>query len=311
MNGKVTSPLTGSDNVRCLRSMKASEIIAIYQKTFGIDIGYIFAGVPEVREFKCNDTGYRFYEPLNISGDDAFYRHFGKYDWYYLPWKWEHEKALEFMRPDDRILEVGAGRGSFLDAIQKKGYRDVAGLELNSDAVAEARAHGVNLIRETIEQHSMTNAGKYDVVCSFQVLEHISNAGEVLSAMTNCLRQGGTLIVSVPNNDSYLKHNPLPSRVLNMPPHHMGLWNLESLKNLQRILPLALTDTFIEPLQKIHADTYQYVMVNKMFLGSMFLTRVYWKLRLNRVVRPILGMLSKYLVGQSILAVYQKKDARA
>jgi SAM-dependent methyltransferase len=263
--------------------------------------------VEDVSIFRCVETGFRFYHPFVIAGDDKFYRHFGKYDWYYLPWKWEHEECLKYIMENDTVLEVGAANGNFLGGLKRLRNIDGVGLELNSDAVRQARENGIQLINQSIEEHALVKTEGYDIVCSFQVLEHIAEVKNVIASMLACLKPSGKLIISVPNNDSFIKDNPLPSEILNMPPHHMGLWNEESLKNLCKIFPLDLIEMLIEPLQPAQLDTYQYVIVKKALFNSNLLARIYWKLRIYLLLRPLLRLFSSRIVGHSILCVYSRK----
>jgi 2-polyprenyl-3-methyl-5-hydroxy-6-metoxy-1,4-benzoquinol methylase len=150
-----------------------------------------------------------------------------------------------------KVLEVGCGRGDFLSAIQSSGAI-ATGLELNGTAAREGRERGRDIRLEHIEVHASGHAAEYDVVCSFQVLEHIPNVRSFLEAQIACLRPRGRLIISVPNNDSFL----LADNLLNIPPHHMGLWTEASLRSLTRLFPLKVRTVYLEPLQPFHFDQF-------------------------------------------------------
>ena len=64
----------------------------------------------------------------------------------------------------------------------------------------------------------------------------------------------------------------------------------------------------IEPLQAIHSNTYHYNLVYKIFFRSKFLIRIYWKLRLYILVRPIINLFANQIIGHSIIAIYEKKQ---
>jgi len=307
MSSIVENPLTGSTNVVLEEELKAELLIRMYQGKFEIDVGYLFDGVEVVSIFRCVETGYRFYYPFSTAGDEKFYKHFGKYDWYYLSWKWEHEECLNFINQGDRVLEVGAGNGNFLEGLKRLINVVGTGLELNGDAVSRAKEKGLHMVNQSIEDHASKHPNKYDVVCSFQVLEHIAHVKLVIEAMIKCLRPGGKLIISVPNNDSFIKDNPLSSKILNTPPHHMGLWNMDSLTAMCKIFPLDLIEARIEPLQPAQMDTYQYTVVKKILFNSDLLVRIYWKLRLHLLLRPLIRKFSSEITGHSILCVYSRK----
>lgn len=306
LNQEIRSPLA-KNSIATLESIIDCEyLLNIYKNKFDLDIRTIIGEIDEIGIYRCLETNYRFYFPLNLMGDDHFYGHFGKYDWYYLPWKWEHRECVKHVNDGDKILEVGAAKGDFLLRLQKLKNVECTGLELNSDAIARGKEIGVDLLNESVEKHAEKNYQKYDLVCSFQVLEHISNVGEVIESMIACIKPGGKLLISVPNNDSFIKDNPLPSRVLNMPPHHMGLWNSNSLKNLEKIFPISHLNNIIEPLEPIHMDTYQYTMVYKLLFKSNVLIKIYWKIRIYKLVKFFLAIFSNKLRGQSVVSIFLK-----
>src|SRR3546814_18713183 len=100
-------------------------------------------------------------------------------------------------------------------------------------AVIEGNTKGANLIEESVEIHRKSHLGYYDVVCSYQVLEHIADVEGVINAMVDCLKPGGLMIVSVPNNNSFIRKVTLPARILNLQPHHMGLWDEYYLRTME------------------------------------------------------------------------------
>lgn len=305
---EVLSPITDSNNVILLEQFDSASLINSYQKQFDIDISYLFVQKSLIDLYECLDTGYRFYYPFSTAGDDGFYGHFGKFDWYYLPWKWEHQQCANILKDGDSVLEVGAGKGDFINALSKLKNIEATGLELNSAAISLAVGTNTKLINQSIEDHAEIACGRYDMVCSFQVLEHIPKTKEFLQAMIKSLKPKGKLLISVPNNDSFIGTNILPSKILNMPPHHMGLWDKKALKSLENYFPITLKELIIEPLQAIHSNTYHYNLVYKIFFRSKFLIRIYWKLRLYILVRPIINLFANQIIGHSIIAIYEKKQ---
>lgn len=307
MSELVSSPVTGLKNTVVECEFDVSELMRLYAKRFNIDISHLMCNVSVIKLYRCLDTGYRFYFPLTVAGDDGFYRHFGLYPWYYLPWKWEHQKSVHFIKNGDKILEVGAAKGDYLIGLQRMKEVESVGLELNGAAVAEGNAKGANLIKESIETHSKSRPDYYDVVCSYQVLEHIADVGGVINAMIKCLKPNGVLIISVPNNESFIRKVTLPARILNLPPHHMGLWDESSLRKIEQFFPIDFVACLKEPLQAIHADTYQYTLVKGILFNSTVLANIFWKLRIHLIFRPFVKMFSYCITGHSIMAVFQKR----
>ena len=163
------------------------------------------------------------------------------------------------------------------------------------------------MTRETIQEHAAYNKEKYDVVNSFQVMEHIAEIGDAIKASVEVLKKGGKLIISVPNNDSFL--NKDENNLLNMPPHHMGLWGKESLKNMEKVFNVKLIKIYIEPLQSYHYSYYYNIVFSKK------IQKIFG--RLGDKVNKVFGVLvyhylstdiyPKKISGQTIMATYIKE----
>lgn len=99
-----------------------------------------------------------------------------------------------------RLLDIGSGRGRFLAAAKAAGW-DVVGVEFEPGlATTSARRFGVPVI--VGDAVSADVPGTFDVVTMWHVLEHVPDPRAALERAASLLRPGGTLIVSVPNNDS-------------------------------------------------------------------------------------------------------------
>ncbi len=250
------SPVTNKNNVKLVKKIKTSLIIKKYAGTLNLDVSKYFNSIPEIKIFECQDTGYQFYYPFHISGDSKFYEHLEKFDWYYMPWKWEHEMTFSFLERGMKLLEVGAANGSFIEKANNAGIESY-GLELNQERVKVAQKNKIKIYAESIEEHAKGNKNKYDVVCSFQVLEHIADVRTFINAQIDSLKVGGRLVISVPNNDSFLGRD---FNILNTPPHHMGKWNEDSLKAIIRYFPIKLERIYFEPLQDYHEEYFESVV---------------------------------------------------
>ncbi|MFN7948478.1 MAG: class I SAM-dependent methyltransferase [Blastocatellia bacterium] len=304
--GNILSPLTSTANITNIGKINTNEIINIYRKHYEMDISAYFSNTSEILILKCLDTGYVFYYPFTTEGTEEYYARMSKFNWYYNPSRWEHTKALELITPSSTVLEIGSGRGHFIKELRNRHINSV-GLELNGEAINEAATSGITILNETIQDHSITNIGKYDIACSFQVLEHISQPLAFLEAALKCLRIGGKLIIGVPNNDSYIRSNKMYNKVLNMPPHHMGLWNLNSLQSLESLLDINLEAVYYEPLVDGNIHVYLWNKIDTLFFGLPLATKIIWKLSIHKVLAALLSLFSNHINGNSMLAVFTKR----
>jgi len=193
----------------------------------------------------------QFFDP-SVTGDADFYEGLSAAHQYYVGDKWEHARALTSVKPGDRVLEVGCGTGGFLRQCRDAGA-SVLGLELNPAARTTARNAGLSVSGDSLVEVAQRRAAEFDIVCAFQVLEHVAAVGEFLGAMCACLRQDGKLIIAVPNRKSYLR---LGTHVLEHPPHHVTLWSREVIRRLPAIFPLTLTVAEAEPLPDRHVQNW-------------------------------------------------------
>ncbi len=150
---EIKSPITGRDTI-LEKSIPVSEIITRYKNNFNIDVKQYFNEIEHIDIYRCTDTGYRFFYPFSVSGNSSFYEHFQQFDWYYMPWKWEHETALHYIKEQSKILEIGCAKGDFLKEVQKQKQCQCFGLEFNIEAIKSAQSKGINV-------SSNTNANPY------------------------------------------------------------------------------------------------------------------------------------------------------
>ena len=101
-----------------------------------------------------------------------------------------------------RLLDVGSGRGDLGVVLREHGW-DVTGLEPSEDACEEARQRGVPSVRGTLTTTAGELLGGYDAVVFQHSLEHVAEPAADLAEARGLLRDGGLLLVSLPNFGSW------------------------------------------------------------------------------------------------------------
>ena len=270
------SPITSSEHTRLLENISVERLIAAWDERMDIDVTSEFEGVENIEKYKCLDTGLQFFRPTGAAGGDAFYQALEKFDWYYMPEKWEHTIAEEDIEAGDRVLEVGCGKGDFVHRLNQKPEINAIGIELNSSAVREAQAKDWNVVLQDLSKIAEAEPASFDVVCHFQVLEHISHPTPFLEQCIDCLKPGGRLLIGVPNMAGFI--SDAKNDLMNMPPHHMGQWFPSTFRRLPDYLPVELERIEYEPLAEYHTHWYTSTRVAQID-GSTLLGKIRRSLR--------------------------------
>ncbi len=301
MDNKIISPF--SKSIALLEEeIDTSKIINLYKDQYQFDVSRHFNGIDKVGIYADTECGFRFYHPATIMGDGEFYKdlQLSGMD-YYHKWNWQNKWANKFIREESNVLEIGSGDGSFLQGLIKRKNTTVIGLEINPEAIKVSKSKGIETISETVEVHAKQNEGKYDVVVSFQVLEHIYKTHDYLEASLKCLKPDGLMIIAVPNNNPYLyrfdKFN-----VLNLPPHHMGLWGKASMTGIAEKFDLRIISLKVQPVD----DFRKYLSAYFKHKGLMSLNK--WLFKIPYIFFKALSLVPvPFIEGRDIIGVYQKK----
>lgn len=106
---------------------------------------------------------------------------------------------------DQRLLDVGAGYGFFVEALRKAGYQNVLGVDISEERIALAPPVTAVEILNADVTNPDEPLGRFDVVTLFHVLEHMHDPIAFLRDLRRLrLVDGGTMVCEVPNVDELL-----------------------------------------------------------------------------------------------------------
>jgi len=238
-------------------SFKTSDLRILYKRYLKISPSQLVNIDKRVSLLQCKECGLKYFYP-QIIGNPSFYEDLQKYDWYYLKNKDEYNYANQFIATKDKVLDVGCGFGEFAKIVSTKKY---TGLEFNERAILHGEKNKINIIKQSAEKHSVKYNLHYDVVCAFQVLEHVQDPNTFIKSCLESLKKGGKLIFSIPSDDSFV--GKAANSVLNLPPHHQTRWPDKTLKFIANLFSLKIVDVHHEPLSPIHFNSFVRLMISQ------------------------------------------------
>jgi 2-polyprenyl-3-methyl-5-hydroxy-6-metoxy-1,4-benzoquinol methylase len=163
-------------------------------------------------------------------------------------------RAVKRHMATPKLLDVGAGNGYFVYLARNEFAIPADGLEISTTEADYARdTFGVELLRGDLS----VVTERYDVITSFNVLEHVKEPMGLLEQMSARLAPGGLLVVTTPNPACI--HRRL--RGLNRwnmvcPPHHINLFTRAALQEMLirkgfEVLEYSTLSTYINAVRKI------------------------------------------------------------
>jgi SAM-dependent methyltransferase len=99
-----------------------------------------------------------------------------------------------YARGKNALLEVGCGNGFFLAEALRQGYGTVRGVEPSDDAVAKAPPQVREGIVVDVMRAGLFDEQSFDVICFFQVLDHLPDPAGVLEECLRLLKHGGLVL---------------------------------------------------------------------------------------------------------------------
>ncbi len=152
------------------------------------------------------------------------------------------EERLRWLGPptgDHRLLDVGCGNGAFLHGAARAGWKGVGVEPSGRSAELAHAAYGVRVHYEALERTPL-EPRSFEAVTFWHVLEHVADLRGTLRTATALLRQGGKLVVSVPNFAGWECRLYRGHWALFDIPRHVNFFTPSNVRTLLRELNLAI-----------------------------------------------------------------------
>lgn len=162
---------------------------------------------------------------------------------------------IEQLTQGRRILDVGCSYGWFLDVARKRGW-SVAGVEATDATAADARGAGIDVRTGTLDDAGFEDAS-FDVVCLWDVLEHVPEIDTFLEHIHRMLAPGGVIAIQSPNIASVMARQAgsdwswllLPQHVWHFTPSSMNATLTNRGFNVERAYTWEPPQAFVENLK--------------------------------------------------------------
>jgi SAM-dependent methyltransferase len=166
-------------------------------------------GIPRYRIVglaRCEDCGLIFHSRTPENARDAYVN--GEYVARHVDYVEEERAArhiaeqranwlLKFIAPGP-LLELGSGRGFFLDATRRRGFEPL-GVEPSPDLAGRAADEFGVEVREGFLEEVDLSGRRFASVCMFHVLEHVEEPVALLGQLAERLVEPGLVVLEVPN----------------------------------------------------------------------------------------------------------------
>ena len=139
-------------------------------------------------------TGERFVPGASGAIGEMWYEHWHRYH-YVLP-----------LVAGKKVLDVACGAG-YGSALMSRRATDVCGVDISTAAITHASSMYANRANLQFFEASCTqlpfDSARFEVVVSFETIEHIAEQAEFLDEIKRVLKPDGVLILSCPNKSEY------------------------------------------------------------------------------------------------------------
>lgn len=130
---------------------------------------------------------------------------------------------------DMSVLDIGAAKGGVLVEFQRKGYKELFGVDASEACVKSMLSYGIEACVGSLEDKQWTlDPRQFDLVILSHVFEHVFNVAAGLASARRRLAPGGAIYVEVPDASRYIVDGFPPYYFFD--PEHINHFDLDSLR---------------------------------------------------------------------------------
>jgi 2-polyprenyl-3-methyl-5-hydroxy-6-metoxy-1,4-benzoquinol methylase len=199
-------------NISALKGYERHDLVKCRECSF-----VFMRAIPTLTELENHYSTYsyggeKFLSPVTVKSYNIILDEFEKY------------------RKNNRILDVGCGVGFFLEQAKNRGW-DVYGTEYSKKAIEICREKGIDM-KEGVLVSDDFDISDFDVITSFEVIEHINNPVDEIEEIKKLLRKGGLFYCTTPNFNSLLRFYLKDAYEFINYPEHLSYYTKTTLTSL-------------------------------------------------------------------------------
>jgi 2-polyprenyl-3-methyl-5-hydroxy-6-metoxy-1,4-benzoquinol methylase len=182
--------------------------------------GFVFAqAIPTMEELEKHYEGYSrndYLSPVTIKRYNELLDYF------------------EQFRKTGKLIDVGCGIGYFLEEAKKRGW-EVYGTEYTDEAIQICESKGITMKKGKLNPADFKSES-FDIITSFEVIEHINNPQEEIQNFNQILRKGGLVYMTTPNWNALLRYRLKAAYNVIVYPEHLSYYTPRTIKLLFKSL---------------------------------------------------------------------------
>jgi len=195
----------------------------------------------------------------------------------------EHRQRYEFIAQKcvgKRVLDIACGVGYGGEILLNSGARSVVGADIDAGAIATARdlfgQSGLLLAGADAESSPFADSS-FEVVVSFETVEHVPQPGRLFDEIERVLRPGGLFVCSSPNREFGGDHRENP--------YHLSEMSFQEFEDL-----FSRRFDIEEAFSQTHSDSYlRHFELLEAITSLQSVLRFSRALRLENALRKLLG----------------------
>lgn len=183
---------------------------------------------------RCLNCGFVFSERIPCQRElEEHYKGYSRDDYLSPLTIKRYNELLDYFEPyrkTNNLIDIGCGMGYFLVEAKKRGW-NVFGTEFTDTAIKICNQKDISMKKGVFNpKNYKTNA--FDIITSFEVIEHINNPLFEVANYYEALRKSGILYITTPNFNSLLRYRMQENYNVITYPEHLSYYTPKTINNL-------------------------------------------------------------------------------